>query len=44
MEVSYSAKGHEFILKRFPQEETDQSALQMMESLLESNDNLITVD
>jgi hypothetical protein len=44
MEVSYSAKVHEFFLKRFHRDETDQSALQMMESLLESNDNLITVD
>jgi uncharacterized protein (DUF2267 family) len=31
-------------VKRLHRDETDQSALQMMESLLESNDNLITVD
>ncbi len=44
MEVSYSAEVHEFIIKRFHQGETDKSALQIVESLLESNDNLITVD
>ncbi len=31
-------------VKRFHQDETDQSALKIMESLLEGNENLITVD
>jgi hypothetical protein len=44
MEVLYSAKVHEFIVKRFHRDETDLSAVKIMESLLESNDNLITVD
>jgi hypothetical protein len=43
--MSYSAKVHEFIIKRLHQDETDLNALKIMESLLESNnENLITVD